>query len=865
MTDGGDRLGEILDELLGQSSPDRLQRLERLRENDPSLAAELASLLRAHEADPAFLDELDLDAALELLKEDDFDRMPATIGPWRLIRELGRGGLGVVYLAERYGGDFDQQVAIKLIKRGMDSDAILRRFDNERRILASLDHPNIARLIDGGVLDTGQPWFAMDYVDGVSLTRWCEESRLPLRERLALFEQVCQAVQTAHARLVVHRDLKPSNMLVNGQQQVKLLDFGIARVLQPEADGADRLTVVGAPAMTLEYAAPEQIEGGPISVATDVYALGVVLYELLSGAHPYRDQPGPGQSLRALILESHPPPPSAILARHRAASDDYSNLNGRELRGDLDAIVLTAMAADPGQRYSSVEALLKDLWRFRKGLPVRVRSRSRLYRARRFLRRNRFGLAAAAGIFMALMVGLVMTSWQAREAQRQTVIAEQSLDFVLSLLQEARPLGSEQGAELRAVDLLINAADRIRQAEALSPEMQGRIALVIAEGLVGLEAMDQGLELAQLGIDRLEQAAATPDDEVAHGYYILARTLANLGRSDEVTAAVESGLARLENAGEVDDRLRLLRIQLLEMLAVRHSFRGESDQALAIRERAMAERIELFGPDNPRLASAHNNLASALHNLGRFEDALGHFEQAGRLIQLESGPDHPHMAYVQLGIGATLMGLGTMDQAESTLERARALAERRLGADSNVVTSAIHALGQLRRYQNRLPEARQLLTEAANRSAAANALADEGRSLTWLGLIELAERRPAAARARFERAREVLAASGNSTNPQHELAVLGMEIVGYWVDGRQPELDDLDARLRSLAAVDHMAALVRAEAAELLASLYFELGMQAQARASLEQAQQAFAAVFGPEHPRTLAVGRVYRSPGAAP
>ena len=304
----------------------------------------------------------------------------ALIGPYRLVRELGQGGMGVVYLAERADGQFEQRVALKLIKRGMDSDEILRRFLAERQVLARLSHPHIARLLDGGVTAEGQPYFAMEYVDGVPLHHYCEERSLGFEDRLRLFREVCEAVQYAHRSLVVHRDLKPSNILVTSAGETKLVDFGIAKVLYE--DVADRsVTRTDQRLMTPEYAAPEQVRGEPVTTATDVYALGAILYQLLTGRPPHQFT---GRSRGGAVPHHLRGGPRAAergpCTRHRRR---------RRLRGDLDIIVLKALRKDPARRYPSVEALLEDLERHRTGLPVRARPDSVAYRARKFLGRHR--------------------------------------------------------------------------------------------------------------------------------------------------------------------------------------------------------------------------------------------------------------------------------------------------------------------------------------------------------------------------------------------------------------------------------------------------------------------------------------------
>jgi serine/threonine protein kinase len=321
------RVAEVFAEALERAVGERSAFLDTACADAPHLRAEVESLLSAEAGAGDFLGRFDAERGATLI-EGTREAEPAggRVGPYRILNELARGGMGIVYLAERAEGGFEQRVAIKLIKRGMDSDAILRRFLRERQILASLEHAHIARLLDGGVSAEGQPYFAMEYVDGEPLTDYCEGRRLGIEARLRLFEDACRAVQQAHAKLVVHRDLKPSNMLVTRHGELKLLDFGIARLLADE-DASTVLTDVHVRLLTPDYAAPEQVRGEPITTATDVYALRVVLYELLSERLPFAAQRGSRARLAAAICEVEPPPPSAVVAR---VQDDHgSGVGGR--------------------------------------------------------------------------------------------------------------------------------------------------------------------------------------------------------------------------------------------------------------------------------------------------------------------------------------------------------------------------------------------------------------------------------------------------------------------------------------------------------------------------------------------------------
>src|SRR5262245_28756322 len=350
------------------------------------------------------------------------------VGPYRLIREIGRGGMGTVLLAVRSDDAFQKRVAIKVLRRGMDTDAIVGRFRHERQILASLEHPHIASLLDGGTTDDGLPYFVMEYVDGQLVTDYCDAKALDTTSRLELFRKICAAVQHAHQNLVIHRDIKPANVLVTSDGTPKLLDFGIAKLLNPDP-GVQTLaaTIAGSPLMTPEYASPEQVRGETVTTATDVYSLGVLLYELLTGRRPYDLPSRTPDEIQRVVCNSVPVRPSTVVT-HAASSQstrdrpeidsertrppDADRLR-RRLAGDLDNIVLKALAKEPSRRYASVDQFSEDIHRHLTGLPVIARKDTLGYRTAKFIRRNRAGVAAAALVVLALVAGLIGTAWQA--------------------------------------------------------------------------------------------------------------------------------------------------------------------------------------------------------------------------------------------------------------------------------------------------------------------------------------------------------------------------------------------------------------------------------------------------------------------
>ena len=412
-----ERVDAQLDRLLELPEAERPTRLAELACGDPAVAAEVASLLDAAAACGDFLSRPAMPDSSAAEAGGAGVEPGLRIGAWRIVREVGYGGMGEVYEAERVEGGFTQRAALKLLRR--EASEQVARFHAERQILARLEHPGIARLLDGGVADDGRPFMAMEYVEGVSITAFCADTRASLDTRLALFLQVCDAVAYAHHHLVVHRDLKPANILVSAEGQVRLLDFGIAKLL--DDDGAHSQTRTRAAPLTPLYAAPEQLTGGAITTATDVYALGLLLFDLLTGEPPWPAGTTPvAPMLRALQAQAAPAPSA------RAATRADPPVPRRRLEGDLDAIVARALRAEPQHRYATVEALRRDIVHAQRGEPVAAREGARLYAAGRLLRRYRWAAASAGAVFAALAIGLGATAWQAHRAAEQRDIARRA-------------------------------------------------------------------------------------------------------------------------------------------------------------------------------------------------------------------------------------------------------------------------------------------------------------------------------------------------------------------------------------------------------------------------------------------------------
>jgi serine/threonine-protein kinase len=753
------RLSPLLDELLELPPAERARRLDEACAGDAALKAQLERLLAADARAGRFLDS-SAAAGFEELAGDqaatparlgrDEAAAGAHIGPWRIVRELGQGGMGTVFLAERADGQFEQRVALKVVKRGMDTNEVLRRFLAERQILARLDHPHIARVLDGGVTEDGLPYFAMDYVEGQPITAYAREQGLSLPARLSLFDGVCEAVRYAHRSLVVHRDIKPSNILVTPEGKPKLLDFGIAKLLGAE----EGLTGTGDRVMTPEYAAPEQMRGEPITTATDVFTLGLLLYELAAGRR---------------------------WKRHDVAEP-------RVGQPDLDAILETALRDEPEKRYASAEALAEDVRRFQEGLPVAARKGSAAYRARKFVRRHRVGVSAAAAALLALLVGLGGTLWQARVATGEAAKARAVKDFLVSVFEVSDP-DKAKGEQVTARDLLDRGAARIDQeltgqpavAEELlglmgglyrqhglydqaRPLLEKDLALrrrshgddsgPVAESLSRLAdlhhesgdlARSEPLRRQALDLHRRHQGKASPAS--VRDANELAILLMDTGRYQESGAVLDDTLTQVsadrgqENADyaySLNTRQRLLYAQgrypeaetamrrvleiRLPLLGERHTLvseafanlgtlalmRGDAAESERMSRRALAIGTSLYGEDHPKLAITLNNLAKAVQEQGRLEEAITLQRRSLALRRKQLGEGNPQLAVNFHNLALMLRERGEREEAIRLLEEAVAINRKHVGDEHVAQAITFGSLALVLRDVGRAAEAEPL-------------------------------------------------------------------------------------------------------------------------------------------------------------
>jgi tetratricopeptide (TPR) repeat protein/tRNA A-37 threonylcarbamoyl transferase component Bud32 len=710
------RWEELFDELSELPPEDRARRLAELEAEDPALAIRLARLLAADGQTAEFL----IRPAAELIDAGEESSvvkasLPAgtRIGSWCLLGLLGRGGMGEVYIAEREEGTFTQRAALKLIKRGMDSQAIVQRFVRERQILSRLEHPGIARLLDGGSAADGRPFFVMERVEGVPITDYCRNRGLGLEARLRLLRDVCAAIDSAHRRLVVHRDLKPANILVTEEGAVKLLDFGIAKLLAgDENEESAHLTHMEARVLTPAYAAPEQILGQPITTATDVYALGVLLFELVTGALPHARERQSLGSLADAVVRETVERPSAVLKR--IAVGDAPRV-ARRVTGDLDLIVLTALHRDPARRYLSAAALSDDLGRFLADRPIRARPDSGGYRLRKFVARNRLPVTMAALGLAALLAGLGMALWEAHaarlSAQRANAEAErveQVKSFLLSVFRLSDPKQTDGGA-VSARELLERGAQRIDVELAREPAMKAEVLDALARIEGNLSLLDPALAHARRALALREAMLPRGDVRIAESRVLLGDTLQLHGEVDQARPILEKALAETLAARGPDS---------LETSHARRSLAdtlrqpGELPRAIELLRQALATNRRLLGDGNVDTAETLVELGSKLEDSEHYGEAEQCDRQALARLQRALGPHHPKVANAQAVLAGLLDRLSRPDESRKLLEAAIATQRATLGSHHRELADTLFSYGLLLIGRQELKAADAALSEA---------------------------------------------------------------------------------------------------------------------------------------------------------
>lgn len=712
------------------------------REDFLESACDSLALRREVEKMLGFADDEDGEDALEknafeLFNAGRHAKIPEKIGNYKIIGEIGRGGMGAVYEAVREADSFTQKAALKVIKRGMDTDAILRRFRHEQKILATLEHPNIARFLDGGMTAEGLPFYAMEFVEGEFIDDYCRAGNLSINERLQLFRKVCSAVQYAHQNLVIHRDLKSKNILVTKDGSPKLLDFGIAKVLTPEtAEEIGTATQFGM--MTPAYASPEQILGKRIGTTSDVYSLGVILYELLTGQKPYRINSNSQIEIEKAVLHGEPVRPSSVVVRplqierNRTAEQSKRRTKDRGqgtrlLKGDLDNIILKALRKEPAERYASVGQFSEDIRRYLEGLPVQARPHTFSYRATKFIRRNRIGVVAAAVVFLSLCLGITIATWQAHRAQQQRILAEKRFSDVRQLANSVVFKYHDAIADLEGStavrEMLVK--DALQYLDALASdaggdnELKKEIALAYlklgdAQGKIyaanigdtegALESYGKSVALLE-EVVRDAPADAQAKVDLIKAYDSLAFLMTRAGGNSrelvEKALNLYDELEKLEPAG---DERRMHLVDLLirygdTAVGFENSLR-EHLKALAAAEKLVAadpnntEKLRQLVRANQRIGTDYQRLGDKARQENKPEEAgefFRHSLEYQRRMSAETeklyalAPEKPanrrYLALAYINLSDSLGRNGQAEEALGMLEKARRILEEHLRLD----------------------------------------------------------------------------------------------------------------------------------------------------------------------------------------
>jgi eukaryotic-like serine/threonine-protein kinase len=721
-TDRWNTVKEIFNKACELSPGDRRAYLKKACGGDTGLETEIRDLLRMDGATSTLLDGI---PGYDIDPPDGNPVEPAAserIGPYKILEELGSGGMGVVYLVERADRHYNKRMALKLVKRGMDTDEVLHRFRHERQILASLEHPNIARLYDGGASEDGRPYLVMEYVEGEPITTYCDTRNLSIDERLRLFATVCNSVQFAHQNLIVHRDLKPSNVMVTRTGDVRLLDFGIAKLLQ-ESEVDDRAyTRPWARRVTPQYASPEQLSAGPITTASDVYSLGIILYELITGSHPYKNSAGentfglPEVSKR---IES----PAARIAKSNSdeifkARRTTKNSLHRRIKKDLESIVMTALHPEPERRYQSAEQLLRDIERHLNGHPVNAHPPATLYRFRKFVGRNRTVSASVLSIFLITVFFSIFTWMQSMEIARERDVAETERDKALELasfmdrvFEAADPFNPDGGTTdtLRVATLLQRGAESARRELGESPETQAQMFRSIGLAYMGLGMYPEATVYLEEALSLRISSPGTNTNDLIESYLDFDKLLYSIGEYGRAEALMRKALAIVEAHPEVHDDQRA---NVWHSLAVNLAALNQQEDAEEYFRHSLEIRRSLYGDVHQQIAAHLSSFGTLLSDMEKYTEAERMLRESIAIRQELYGSDHPAIAVGFNNLAHHLLKMKKLDEAEAAVREALRINRIALGSEHLYVAQNLNLLGSILRFKGNYSAARDALHES---------------------------------------------------------------------------------------------------------------------------------------------------------
>ena len=746
----------IFEEAIELDKDKREEYFNNLPENQKIYIAEVKSLLEAYEATDDFLEI----ASTETLTFEEDQTNPLIgkhIGPYLIEEEIGSGGMGIVLIGKRDDHKFEQKVAIKILKQGLSTKYLVKRFETERQILANLQHPNIARLFDGGTTNEGLPYLIMEYIDGIPITEYCEKHNLSIKQRLKLFQSVCDAVQYAHQHLIIHRDIKPGNILVNQDGRPKLLDFGVAKLLDEHID----LTRTRMWIMTPEYASPEQILGENITTSSDIYSLGILLYQLLTGCQPYKITTSSPFAISKIITEGKIVKPSEI-QRDKISSTDSEKCKEKTekafnlLKGDLDNIILKAMRKDPSQRYKSVQELSDDINRYLKGLPIIARKDTIPYRFSKFVKRHKIGVTLSVLFLVTILASIVMIIHQERitaaerdKARIENIKFEKVNSFLQQMLSSVDP--SELGRDVKVYDILEKAANDVETELNDQPEIEASIrstlgntyvnlgeykkgkpfldkALEINENLYGKESEQTAQSLHDLAlyydwvgdykmadslynesINIFRKVLKHPTKRFADALNDYAITAMNVGHHDKAEKLFNEAIdIALSLYGEKNRNTAVF----MNNLALNYLDAGNFDKAEKYFKKSIAIITELLGENRPEIGSSYNNLAYLYMVKNDFKLAKEYLEKSYKLKVTLKGKDHSDVGLALNNLGVINIKMNNYSVAEKYLLKALKQYKKTLDADHPWVALSQYWLGKVYLETNRLDKAENFLRKS---------------------------------------------------------------------------------------------------------------------------------------------------------
>ncbi|WP_234567723.1 serine/threonine-protein kinase [Rhodohalobacter sp. 614A] len=703
------KISQILDDAITYPDEKRNTYIKRACGDDTALLNEVKELLASMEKfygnDDNLEEELEKNEALfhlamsDVKPDEDVYLAGNTIGPWNITELIGRGGMGSVYKAQRKNeAGIQQSGALKIIHKSLITPSHTERFRLEQQILSGLQHPNIAGFIDSGITSDGIPYMVMEYVEGVSLLEYCDKNKLPVSKRLELFKTVCRTIQFAHKSLIVHRDLKAENILVTGEGHVKILDFGIAKLLDPNLYELSPVeTQPGLRMLSLEYASPEQVAGKPVTTSTDVYSLGVLLYRLLTGVHPFEVDDHSFREVEKMVLKKDSPLPSHRFSNLQDGNRKKEiarnrNLDPSELthllKGDLDAIANKALQKNPERRYDSAEVFTTDIERHQQGLPISARPDTLGYRSAKFISRHRWAVTAAVLVILSLGVGIVATLWQAKQAEQNAEQAEQVSAFLLELIEGSDPTKSNEGSTT-VRELLDQGYKKFRTELNDQPIVRARMLGMIGKVYDNLGLYDEALPALEESIEGFQQENDQSSD-YATALLQYANLQYRLGDSDKMeSAAREAYQVNLHHFDEDAPQ----NASILNTLAIALQDKGEKEEATQIYRQII--NIRRNDPEQQsNLAINLNNLAILLQESGELDESEELYKEAIQVVKKKWGEEHPYMAYVLNGYAGIHEDRKDFKKAIDALTQALTIGRAVFPEEHPFIAVVLHNIGR---------------------------------------------------------------------------------------------------------------------------------------------------------------------------